>query len=108
MGLGERRYGELPAGSAPGWPSAVTPIRRGGTMRVQRAFLAAGLLAGVAACGRGSAMAFQPAGSLSPAPVRAPLSGQAGPRLGGFRFPGDVSIDFTTPAPADPARRAVI
>ena len=77
-------------------------------MGVQRAFLAAGILVGVAACGSGSATAFQPAGSLSPAPTRAPLSGQAGPRLGGFRFPGDVSIDFTTPAPADPARRAVI
>ena len=77
-------------------------------MRVQRAFLAAGLLAGVAACGSGSATAFQPAGSLSPAPTQAPLSGQAGQRLGGFRFPRDVAIDFTTPASADPARRAVI
>jgi hypothetical protein len=77
-------------------------------MRVQRALLAAGVLAGVAACGSGSAAAFQPNGSLSPAPTQAPLSGQAGQRLGGFRFPRDVSIDFTTPAPADPARRAVI
>ncbi len=77
-------------------------------MRVRRAFLATAVLAGVAACGSGSAAAFQPAGSLSPAPVRAPLPGQAGQRLAGFRFPSDVSIDFTTPAPADPARRAVI
>jgi len=61
-------------------------------MRVQRAFLAAGLLAGVAACGSGSATAFQPAGSLSPAPTQAPLSGQAGQRLGGFRFPRDFAI----------------
>jgi hypothetical protein len=110
MGLGERRSGELPAGSAPGWPSAVTPIRRGGTMRVRRAFLVTGILAGVAACGSGSggAAAFQPVGSLSPAPVQAPLPDQAGQHLGGFRFPSDVSIDFTMPAPADPARRAVI
>jgi hypothetical protein len=40
--------------------------------------------------------------------VQAPLSGQAGQRLAGFRFPSDVSIDFTTPAPADQGRRAVI
>jgi len=77
-------------------------------MRVRRAFLATAILAGVAACGSGSAAAFQPAGSLSPAPVQAALPGQAGQRLAGFRFPSDVSIDFTTPAPADPARRAVI
>jgi len=70
--------------------------------------LTAGILSGVAACGNGSAAAFQPAGSLSPAPVQAALPGQAGQRLAGFRFPSDVSIDFTTPAPADPARRAVI
>jgi hypothetical protein len=108
MGPGERRSGELPAGSAPGWLSAITPTRRGGTMRVQRAVLAAGLLAGVAACGGGTAAGFQPAGSLSPAPVQAPLSGQVGQHLAGFRFPSDVSIDFTTPTPADPARRAVI
>ena len=77
-------------------------------MRVRRAFLATAILAGVAACGTGSAAAFQPAGSLSPAPLQTPLSGQAGQRLGGYQFPSDVSIDFTTPAPADPARRAVI
>jgi len=77
-------------------------------MRVRRAFLATAILAGVTACGSGSAAAFQPAGSLSPAPVLAPLPGQAGQRSAGFRFPSDVSIDFTTPAPADPARRAVI
>jgi hypothetical protein len=96
------------AGGAPGWLSAVTPISRGGTMRVRRAFLATAILAGVAACGSGSAAAFQPAGSLSTAPVPAALPGQAGQRLAGFRFPSDVSIDFTTPAPANPARRAVI
>jgi hypothetical protein len=76
--------------------------------RGSAAMLAAGILAGAAACGSGSTVAFQPAGSLSRAPVQAPLPGQAGPRLGGFRFPSDVSIDFTTPTPADPARRAVI
>lgn len=70
--------------------------------------LTAGILSGVAACGNGSAAAFQPAGSLSPAPVQAPLPGQAARHLGGFRFPSDVSIDFTTPAPADKVRRAVI
>ncbi|MBO0814389.1 MAG: hypothetical protein J2P30_04450 [Actinobacteria bacterium] len=77
-------------------------------LRGPAAVFAAGMLAGVAACGSGSATAFQPAGSLSPTPVQAPLSGQAGQRLAGFRFPSDVSIDFTTPAPADQARRAVI
>jgi hypothetical protein len=77
-------------------------------MRVRRAFLATAILAGVAACGSGSAAAFQPAGSLSPAPLQARLPGQAGQRLAGFHFPSDVSIDFTTPASADPARRAVI
>ena len=77
-------------------------------MRVRRAFVATAILAGVAACGGGSAAAFQPAGSLSSAPLQTPLSGQAGQRLAGFQFPSDVSIDFTTPAPADPARRAVI
>jgi len=76
--------------------------------RGSAAILAAGVLAGVAACGSGSAAAFQPAGSLSPAPLQTPLPGQAGQDLGGFRFPSDVSIDFSTPAPADPARRAVI
>ena len=77
-------------------------------MRVRRAFLATAILAGVAACGSGSAAAFQPAGSLSPAPVQGALPGLAGQGLAGFRFPSDVSIDFTTPAPAVPARRAVI
>src|SRR5215472_18088384 len=93
------------AGDAPGWLSAITPIRRGGTMRVRRAFLATAILAGVAACGSGSAAAFHPAGSLSPAPVQAALPGQAGQRLAGFRFPSGVSIDFTTSVPGDPARR---
>lgn len=77
-------------------------------MCVRRAFLATAILAGVAACGSGSAAIFRPAGSLSPAPLQTRLSGQAGQRLAGFQFPSDVSIDFTTPALADPARRAVI
>src|SRR5215468_10018560 len=96
------------AGRPPSWLSTVTPVRRGGTMRVRRALLATAILAGVAACGSGSAAAFQPVGSLSPAAVQAALPGQAGQRLAGFRFPSDVSIDFTTPAPGGPARQAVI
>ena len=70
-------------------------------LRGSAAILAAGILAGVAACGSGSAAAFQPDGSLSPAPVQTLLPGQAGQRIGGFRFPSDVSIDFSTPAPVE-------
>jgi hypothetical protein len=70
--------------------------------------LAACILAGVAACGNGSAAVFHPAGSLSPAPVRSALPGPAGQQLDGFHFPSGVSIDFTSAAPADPVRRAVI
>lgn len=74
-------------------------------MRVRRAFLAAPVLVGVAACGSASAAAFQqPAGSLSPAPVQAPLPGQGGQRLAGCRF----ASDFTTPARDDRARSAVL
>ena len=51
-------------------------------LRGSAAILAAGILAGVAACGSGSAAAFQPDGSLSPAPVQTLLPGQAGQRLG--------------------------
>jgi hypothetical protein len=72
------------------------------------ALLAAGVLAGAVACGSGSAAVFHPAGSLSPAPVRASLPGPGGQHLGSFRFPADVSIDFTAPAPADAVKRAVI
>jgi hypothetical protein len=72
------------------------------------ALLAAGILTGVAACGNGSAAVFHPAGSLSSAPVRAPLPGPGAQHLGSYRFPSDVLIDFTSPAPSDPARRAVI
>jgi hypothetical protein len=72
------------------------------------ALLTAGILTGIAACGNGSAAVFHPAGSMSSAPVQSPLPGPGAQRLGGFRFPSDVSIDFTSPVPADPARRAVI
>jgi Bacterial transcriptional activator domain len=77
-------------------------------MRVGRAFLATAVLVGVTACGSGSATVFQSTGCLSPAPVRVPLPDQAGQRLAGFRFPSEVSIGFTTPGTAAPARRAVI
>jgi hypothetical protein len=79
---------------------------RGG--RGRAALFAAGILTGIAACGNGSAAVFHPAGSLSSAPVPSPLPGPGAQHLGSFRFPGDVSIDFTSPTPADPARRAVI
>jgi hypothetical protein len=69
---------------------------------------AAGTLAGAVACGSGNAAVFQPAGAVSPAPVQAPLPGPGGQRLGSFRFPSDVSIDFTAPAPASAVQRAVI
>jgi hypothetical protein len=72
------------------------------------ALVAAGILAGAGACGSGNAAVFHPVGSMSPAPVQTPLPGPAGQRLGSFRFPSDVSIDFTAPAPADAVKRAVI
>lgn len=72
------------------------------------ALLAAGILTGVAACGNGSAAVFHPAGSLSSAPVQAPLPGPGAQHLGRYRFPSDVLIDFTSTAPSDSARRAVI
>src|SRR6266700_3656683 len=72
------------------------------------ALLATGILTGIAACGNGGTAVFHPAGSVSSAPVRSPLPGPGGQHLGSFRFPSDVSIDFTAPAPADAARRAVI
>jgi hypothetical protein len=72
------------------------------------ALLAAGIFAGVVACGSGNAAVFHPAGAMSPAPVQAPLPGPGGQRLGSFRFPSDVSIDFSAPPPASAVQRAVI
>jgi hypothetical protein len=76
--------------------------------RGSAALLAAGILAGAVACGSGNAAVFHPAGAVSPVPVRSPLPGAAGQHLGGFRFPSDVSIDFTAPPPASAVQRAVI
>src|SRR5689334_9826976 len=70
--------------------------------------VAAGVLTGASACGNGSATVFRPAGSMSSAPAQTPLPGTGGQRLGSFRFPSDVSIDFTDPAPASAVQRAVI
>ena len=73
------------------------------------AVLAMSVLAGVTACGTGSAAVFHPAGSLSTQPAQAaPLATPASQRFGSFRFPAGVSIDFTSPAPADPSRRAIV
>jgi len=73
------------------------------------AVVAMSVLAGVTACGSGSAAAFHPAGSLSTQPAQAaPLATSVSQRFGSFRFPAGVSIDFTSPAPADPSRRAII
>jgi hypothetical protein len=72
------------------------------------ALLAAGILAGAVACGSGNAAVFHPGGSVSPAPAQASLPGPGGQHLGSFRFPGDVSIDFTAPAPASAVQQAVI
>jgi len=67
------------------------------------------LLAGVAACGSGSAAVFHPAGSIaSQSAQAAPLATTAAQHYGGFQFPAGVSIDFTSPAPADPSRRAIV
>ena len=79
---------------------------RGG--RGSAALLAAGILAGAVACGSGNAAAFHPVGSMSPAPVQAALPGAGGQHLGSFRFPSDVSIDFTAPPQASAVQRAVI
>ena len=76
--------------------------------RGSAALLAAGTLAGVVACGSGNAAVFHPAGSVSSAPVQATLPGSGGQHLGSFRFPSDVSIDFTAPLPASAVQRAVI
>jgi hypothetical protein len=72
------------------------------------ALVAAGILTGAVACGNGSAAVFHPAGAMSPAPVQAPLPGPGGQHLGSFRFPSDVSIDFTASAPSSAVQRAVI
>src|SRR5438128_10002412 len=72
------------------------------------ALLAAGILAGGVARGSGNAAVFHPGGAVSSAPVRAPLPGPAGQHLGSFRFPSDVSIDFSAPPPASAVQRAVI
>ena len=76
--------------------------------RGSAALLAAGILAGAVACGSGNAAVFHPAGSVSSAPVQAPVPGSGGQHLGSFRFPSDVSIDFTAPPPASAVQRAVI
>lgn len=73
------------------------------------AVLAVIVLAGVTACGSGSAAVFHPGGALpSQVGQAAPPPTAAATRLDGFRFPAGVSIDFTSPAPADPAKRAII
>jgi hypothetical protein len=77
--------------------------------RVPAALIAAGVLACVVACGSGNAAVFHPAGSLSPQPGQAaPATAPGAQRIDGFTFPAGVSIDFTSPAPADPVRRAVV
>jgi len=76
--------------------------------RGSAALLAAGILAGAVACGSGNAAVFHPAGSMSPAPVPAPLPGTGAQHLGSFRFPSDVSIDFADPPPASAVQRAVV
>jgi hypothetical protein len=77
--------------------------------RLLAAIAASGLLPGMAACGSGNAAVFHPAGSLASQPGQAaPVRGPGGERIDGFTFPAGVSIDFTSPAPADPSGRAVI
>src|SRR5947199_10865015 len=76
--------------------------------RGSAALLAAGILAGAVACGSGSAAVLHPAGSMSPAPVQAPLPGTGAQHLGSFRFPSDVSIDFADPPPATPVQRPAV
>ena len=73
------------------------------------AVLALSVLAGVTACGRGSAAVFHPAGSLSTQPAQAaPLATSVGQHFGSFRFPAGVSIDFISPAPGDASRQAIV
>jgi hypothetical protein len=78
-------------------------------MRGAASVFAVGVLAGVAGCGGGGAAVFHPAGSLSSQPAQAaPLATSTAQRLDGFVFPAGVSIDFTSPAPAGPSRRAIV
>jgi hypothetical protein len=80
-----------------------------GGRRGSATLLAVGVLIGVAACGDGSATVFHPVGSIaSQSPQAVPSATMAAQRYGGFRFPAGVSIDFTSPAPADPSRRAIV
>jgi hypothetical protein len=72
------------------------------------AWLGVSVLAGVAACGGGSGAVFHPAGSLSSQPGQVAPAAPASQHIGGFTFPAGVSIDFTSPAPASPARRAIV
>jgi len=85
---------------------------QGGSMggrRLSAAILAAGVVAGVAGCGSGGAGVFHPAGSLLARPGQtAPAPTSAVQRFGGFTFPAGVSIDFTSPAPADASQRAIV
>jgi hypothetical protein len=85
---------------------------QGGSMGGRRrsaAILAASVVAGVAGCGSGGAGVFHPAGSLSAQPGQAaPAPTAAVQRFGGFTFPAGVSIDFTSPAPADASQRAIV
>jgi hypothetical protein len=113
MDLGGRRPVTVPAGGSAGQAQRVTrdPGGQGGTMHGRRgpaALLAAGILTGIAACGHGGAAVFRPAGAVPSAPGRSALPGPGAQHLGSFRFPGDVSIDFASPAPASAAGRAVI
>src|SRR5262249_20371947 len=69
--------------------------------------LAVSAVIGVAGCGSGSAGMFHPAGSLSAQPGQAaPAPTSAVQRFGDFTFPANVSIDFTSPAPADASQQA--
>jgi len=80
-----------------------------GGRRGSATLLTVGLLAGVAACGGGSTAVFRPAGAIaSQSAQAAPSATTAAQRYGGFSFPAGVSIDFTSPAPADPSRRAIV
>src|SRR5260370_26027307 len=84
---------------------------QGGSMGRRRsaAILATSVVAGLAGCGSGGAAVFHPVGSLSAQPGKAaPAPTSAVQRFGGFTFPAGVSIDFTSPAPADPAHRAIV
>ena len=72
------------------------------------AILAGIALAGIAACGAGGhAPVFRPAGA--PPAAQADTAGAAiATAPGGYRFPAGVSIQFSSPAPASPARQAIV